>query len=108
MLAESASRMRIAERMRGPFGVCDCRRYAYTSCTLFGMRISASSEYLLRDGMARLARLLDLTCHMAMVRSDVPGTDLWVCDECSGGTYVGAGLPAPRHCCRCGARRVEG
>ena len=108
MLTESASRVRIAERMRGPFDTCGCGRHTYLSGTLFGMQVCAASEAELRDGMGRLARLLDLTCHMARGRSDVSGTDLWVCDECSGRTYVGAGRPAPSHCCRCGARRVEG
>lgn len=108
MLTESASRVRIAERMRGALDTCGRGRHTCLRGTLFGMRLSADSEERLRDGMARLARLLDLTCHMASGRSNVPGTDLWICDQCSGRTYVGAGRPAPSHCCRCGARRVEG
>ncbi|MCI6844551.1 MAG: hypothetical protein MR874_07330 [Coriobacteriaceae bacterium] len=107
MLTESAGRVRIAERMRGPFDVCGCLGHTYISGTLYGMQACATDELALRDGMARLARLLDLTCHMDRGSSDVPGTDLWICDECSGRTYVGAGRPAPNHCCRCGARRVE-
>lgn len=52
-------RIEIAERMRGPFDVCECVGYTYISGTLYGMQVCARDELTLRDGMRRLADLID-------------------------------------------------
>ena len=51
-------RREIAERMRGPFDVCECDGRALINGTLFGMQVCARDEPKLRNGMRYLADLI--------------------------------------------------
>lgn len=60
MISES-ERREVAERMRGPFDVCECAGHTYINGTIYGMQVCAMDELALRDGMRRLAELIDPT-----------------------------------------------
>lgn len=55
----SEERREIAKRMRGPFDVCECVGHTYINGTIYGMQVCARDELTLRDGMRRLADLID-------------------------------------------------
>mgnify|MGYP000821510447 CR=1 FL=1 len=62
----SDERIEIAERMRGPFDVCECVGHTYINGTVFGMQVCARDEQELRNGMRHLAELIDPTCKMVV------------------------------------------
>lgn len=86
--------------------MCGCLWHTYISGTLYGMQVCATDELALRDGMRRLADLIDPTCHP--VPSD---GGFFTCSEC--GERIGAVLPAlgtvlMHHCSHCGLWDSEG
>ena len=96
----SDERIEIAERMRGPFDVCECMGHTYISGTLFGMQVCARDELALRDGMRRLADLIDPTCHLWPSHDGGFG-----CDRCF--TWFPEMKAKTRYCPACGARVVD-
>ena len=105
----SDERREVAERLRGPFDVCGCGRYTYLNGTLYGMQVCAKDELTLRDGMRRLADLLDPTCRA--VHQGTSMDDELVCSEC--GASLGVEVDdeqrfIPKFCSCCGARVVSG
>lgn len=112
MTPTSDERREVAERLRGPFDVCG----TYLSGTLYGMQVCAKDELTLRDGMRRLADLLDPTCEVM----EVPDNDEFMirvvsgfmCKRCGHEAIVerncdGSAEP-PKYCPHCGARVVIG
>lgn len=94
----SETRIEVAERMRGPFDVCECVGHTYISGTLFGMQVCARDETALRNGMRHLADLIDPTCYI------VPwGERLPHCSICGQPILS----PLPNYCPSCGARLVS-
>ena len=88
--------------MRGPFDVYRCCGGVAVDGTIYGMTVRADCDGALRDGMRRLADLMDPTCHP--VPSD---GNKFKCSEC--GEHIGAiGAVFPRYCPCCGARVVSG
>lgn len=115
MTMTSEERREVAERLRGPFDVCGCGRYTYLSGTLYGMQVCTKDELTLRDGMRRLADLLDPTCEVM----EVPDNDEFMirvvsgfmCKRCGHEAIVerncdGSAEP-PKYCPHCGARVVS-
>lgn len=94
----SDKRIEIAERMRGPFDVCECVGHTYLSGTLFGMQVCARDELALRNGMRYLADLIDPTCHV-----DVNEHGRAYCTNCGCDDWCLAdGSPFCPNCgCRC-------
>ena len=96
----SDERIKIAERMRGPFDVCECVGHTYINGTIFGMQVCARDELALRNGMRYLADLIDPTCHIITTDRAIFG-----CDRCH---TVMLGMRAkPNFCPNCGARLVD-
>lgn len=95
-------RREVAERMRGPFDVCGCLGHTYISGTLYGMQVCATDELALRDGMRRLADLIDPTCEV--VPFDEESMRLPHCSSCGQPILK----PWPNHCPQCGARITRG
>jgi hypothetical protein len=84
MAPTSDERIEIAERMRGPFDVCECMGHTFINGTLYGMQVCAKDELALRDGMRHLANLIDPTCEMDDA-GDVPASvkdNLNTCPNC--------------------------
>ncbi len=105
----SDERIEIAERMRGPFDVCECAGHTYISGALYGMQVCARDEMALRDGMRRLADLIDPTCEMDAA-GDIPDSvkdnlSTFFCSECGAPVYNDMN---PSYCPYCGARVVRG
>lgn len=94
-------RREIAERMRGPFDVCECDGRALINGTLFGMQVCARDETGLRKGMWHLADLIDPTCHV--VPFDEESMRLPHCSRCGQPMLK----PWPNFCPNCGARVVR-
>lgn len=99
-MTSSEERREIAELMRGPFDVYEDVGRTYITGNIFGMQPCARNEMALRDGMRRLADLIDPTCTVEM---QVYGKN--VCNICSVcgetiNTYM-------RFCPHCGARVVD-
>lgn len=101
-------RREIAERMRGPFDVCECVRHTYLNGTIFGMQVCARDELELRNGMRHLADLIDPTCHAEQdYDCDEPVQGRWWrCGACGERFAYERGL-SPRFCPECGARLVS-
>ena len=95
----SDERIEIAERMRGPFDVCECVGHTYISGTLYGMQVCARDELTLRDGMRRLADLIDPTCRIV---SGDENNHMPHCNLCGTGNFD----LLPKYCKGCGARIV--
>ena len=95
----SDERIEIAERMRGPFDVCECVGHTYISGTLYGMQVCARDELTLRDGMRRLADLIDPTCRIVSGDAD---NHMPHCNLCGTGNFD----LLPKYCKGCGARIV--
>lgn len=98
-------RREVAERMRGPFDVCECDGRALINGTLFGMQVCARDEMALRDGMRHLAELIDPTCEMDDA-GDVPASvkdnlSTFFCSECGAPIYNDM---TPSYCPYCGCR----
>lgn len=104
----SDARIEIAERMRGPFDVCECVGHKYMSSTLFGMQVGARDEIDLRNGMRHLAELIDPTCQM----KGIPESSHRACSRCGAfvrrdaATNCTEAIPV-RFCPNCGARVVD-
>lgn len=96
----SEQRIEIAERMRGPFDVCECVGHTYINGTIFGMQVCARDEAALRNGMRYLADLIDPTCHIITTDRAIFG-----CDRCRA-VMLGMGAK-PKFCPNCGARCVD-
>jgi len=105
----SDERIEIAERMRGPFDVCECTGHTFINGTLFGMQVCAKDELALRDGMRHLAELVDPTCQM----KSIPESSYRACSRCGAfvrrdaATDCTEAIPV-RFCPNCGARVVRG
>lgn len=96
----SDERIKIAERMRGPFDVCECVGHTYINGTIFGMQVCARDELALRNGMRYLADLIDPTCHIITTDRAIFG-----CDRCR---TVMLGMRSKLNFCpNCGARVVS-
>lgn len=111
----SDERIEIAKRMRGPFDVCECVGHTYVSGTLFGMQVCARDEMALRDGMRRLADIIDPTCHVVINQQDGGAGEFVaqmlgeVCSSCGHDLHRDRFTGRyPAHCPGCGARVVEG
>lgn len=62
-MATDAERREVAARLRGGYDVVsDAHGRFWLNGTLFGMDITARSEECIRDGLARLADLIDPDC----------------------------------------------
>lgn len=62
-MATDAERREVARRMRGGYDVVsDAHGRFWLNGTLFGMDITARSEERIRDGLARLADLINPDC----------------------------------------------
>lgn len=101
----SDERIEIAERMRGPFDVCECVGHTYINGTVFGMQVCARDEQELRNGMRHLAELIDPTCEMDDA-GDVPASvkdnlNTFFCSECGAPVYNDM---SPSYCPYCGCR----
>lgn len=106
-MATSEGRREVAERMRGPFDVCECDGRALINGTLFGMQVCARDETGLRKGMWHLADLIDPTCRMTNT-SSCNGLGMWgcVCSACGANIeYLRA--KSINYCPHCGARVVN-
>lgn len=105
----SDERIEIAEKLRGPFDVCECAGHTYINGTLFGMQVCARDELELRNGMRHLADLIDRpTCQM----KSIPESSYRVCSRC--GAFVRRDAVTNcteaihvRFCPNCGARVVR-
>lgn len=116
-MTSSDERIEIAGRMRGPFDMCECVGHTYINGTLYGMQVCARDELALRNGMRRLADLMDPTCRLVrkQVRAGGPQMykTLWCCSRCglplAESKYKGH-MPfvADNFCPRCGARVTDG
>lgn len=98
-MATSDERQKIAEKMRGPFDVCECPGHTYINGTLFGMQVCAKDEQSLRDGMRHLADLIDPTCRIVSGDTD---NHMPHCNLCGTGNFD----LLPKYCKGCGARIV--
>ncbi len=106
-------RREVAARMRGPFDVCGCLGHTYISGTLYGMQVCATDELALRDGLRRLADLIDPTCHVIPGKEAVAelkdGTRLTgVPLSCGHAVFGVSAKDMPRFCCECGSRITRG
>ena len=103
-MATSEGRREVAERMRGPFDVCECDGRALINGTLFGMQVCARDETGLRKGMRRLADLIDPTCILQDATWD-DGTCTWgcICSAC-GAKLEYEHAQDLAYCPDCGAR----
>lgn len=104
----SDKRIEIAERVRGPFDVCECVGHTYLSGTLFGMQVCAMDELALRNGMRYLADLIDPTCHVIGTTSQdwSDGSTVYVHELSCGHTCRTDWPEPPAYCAECGARVV--
>lgn len=104
----SDERVEIAKRLRGPFDVCECIGHTYISGTLYGMQVCAGDETALRDGMRRLADLIDPTCHV-VTTGERRGRPIGsACSVCHAPLYPStAWAHGMRYCAQCGARVVD-
>lgn len=100
-MTSSDERREVAERMRGPFDVCECVGHTYINGTLYGMQVCARDELALRDGMRHLADLIDPTCKI--VPFDEESMRLPHCSRCGQPMLK----PWPNFCPCCGARVVR-
>lgn len=101
----SETRIEVAEKMRGPFDVCECVGHTYINGTLFGMQVCTRDEIGLRKGMWHLAELIDPTCEMDDA-GDVPASvkdnlSTFFCSECGSPIYNDM---TPSYCPYCGCR----
>ena len=116
----SETRIEVAERMRGPFDVCECAGHTYLSGTLFGLQMCARDEIGLRKGMRHIADLIDPTCHIDVMstgnQADYECREhLMHCKNCGAEFgYVLYGEDGdvsmddkPSYCPNCGARVVR-
>ena len=103
----SDARIEIAEKMRGPFDVCECVGHTYINGTLFGMQVCAKDEQSLRDGMQHLANLIDPTCRMTDSEWD-NGERTWgcICSACDAHIEHTHSFSLD-YCPHCGARVTE-
>lgn len=92
-------RREIAEKMRGPFDVCECMGHTYINGTLYGMQVCAKDEIDLRNGMRHLADLIDPTCRIVSGDTD---NHMPHCNLCGTGNFD----LLPKYCKGCGARIV--
>ena len=102
----SDERIEIAERMRGPFDVCDCVGHTYLNGTLYGMQVCARDEMDLRNGMRHLAELIDPTCHVREYGLPDEFRVVKGCSVCHCGWYEDVFGRPYRYCPHCGARVV--
>lgn len=102
----SETRIEIAERMRGSFDVCECAGHTFINGNIFGLQVCARDETDLRDGMRRLADLIDPTCHLVdTIAQDWPDGSVTYLHKLScGHTYETIHTIAPDSCPYCGAR----
>ena len=113
MAPTSDERREVAAMMRGPFDVYRCCGGVAVDGTIYGMTVRADCDGALRDGMRRLADLMDPTCHV------IPGEEAVA--ELKDGTrltgvplscgHVVFGVSAkdmPKFCCECGSRITRG
>ena len=106
----SDARIEIAERLRGPFDVCECVGHTYISGTLYGMQVCARDELELRDGMRRLADLIDPTCEVDSVEqvdNELSQLDGFEFILTCGHTFKQPYNEPPAYCPYCGARVVD-
>lgn len=107
-MINSETRIEIAEKMRGPFDVCECVGHTYLSGTIFGLQVCARDELELRNGMRYLADLIDPTCHAELKRVIVDDyyRNTRIIPTCS---VCGSPLDMylPRFCPNCGNRLVS-
>lgn len=96
------TRVEVAERMRGPFDVCECMGHTFINGTLYGMQVCARDELALRDGMRHLADLIDPVCKV--VPFDEESMRLPHCSVCMQPILK----PWPNFCPKCGARITGG
>lgn len=108
MTPTSEERRKMAERMRGPFDVCECVGHTYINGTLYGMQVCARDELTLRDGMRRLADLIDPTCHV-VTSGEWRGKPIGsACSVCHAPLYPSAAWAhGMRYCAQCGSRVVD-
>lgn len=111
-MATDDERREVAARLRGGYDVVsDAHGRFWLNGTLFGMDITARSEERIRDGLARLADLIEpepeRTCQ------DVEGGNFFRCSKCGCELMRFADGWKPlymgevRYCPNCGARVVE-
>lgn len=108
MMISDDERREVAERMRGPFDVCECAGHTYINGTLYGMQVCAKDELTLRDGMRRLADLIDPTCHV-VTSGERRGKPIGsACSVCHAPLYPStAWAHGMRYCPQCGHRVIE-
>jgi len=101
-------RREIAERMRGPFDVCECVGHTYLKGTIFGMQVCARDEIELRNGMRHLAGLIDPTCHVVGTNSYdwSYGSETYMYHLSCGHAVYTYWEDPPTFCPDCGARLV--
>lgn len=107
MTPTSEERRKVAERMRSPFDVCECVGHTYINGTLYGMQVCARDELALRDGMRRLADLIDPTCHVRGFGHPDEFRVVKGCSVCHRGWYEDVFGRPYRYCPHCGARVVD-
>lgn len=108
----SDERIEIAESLRGPFDVCKYMGHTCISGTLFGMQVCAMNERSLRDGMRRLADLIDPTCEVDSIEPIECGefnqTIGYVFNLTCGHSVMMPYMDmTPAYCTECGARVVD-
>lgn len=92
-------RREIAEKMRGPFDVCECMGHTFINGNIFGLQVCAKDEIDLRNGMRHLADLIDPTCRIV---SGDANNHMPHCNLCGTGNFD----LLPKYCKGCGARIV--
>lgn len=108
-MSNSDERREVARMMRDPFDVYRCYGGVAFDGTIYGMTVRADYEGALRDGMRRLADLIDPTCSMEY-GGHVPDSvkdalGVYFCSECGSPIYNDM---EPEYCPYCGARVTGG
>lgn len=110
MMTSSDERIEIAERMRGPFDVCECVGHTFINGNIFGLQVCAKDEIDLRNGMRHLAELIDPTCKVSSVETycnELGQLDGWEFHLTCGHSVKRPYYEAPSYCPDCGARVVN-
>lgn len=103
----SETRIKVAERMRGPFDVCGCVGHTFINGNIFGLQVCARDETDLRNGMWHLAELIDPTCKVSSVETycnEIGQLDGWEFHLTCGHSFQRQWNEPPAYCPNCGAR----
>lgn len=101
MMAASDERLEVAARLRAKQEECDTRLYPWTTDDIISALGYTYDFEVDNNLLARLADLIDPTCHIVTTAEGIIG-----CDRCR--TVMLAVRAKPSFCPNCGARVVSG